>query len=199
MAEPTTPGPSGHAGTPGRAPRRVLLLGGARSGKSAAAEARAAALAGPGGRVRYVATGGDRAGDAEWASRVAAHRARRPTAWETVETADPVEVLAQPGVLLLDCLALWLTRAMDDAGVWTAEAGADGRLAGRVAGLVSAWRSSPADVVGVSNEVGMGVVPATPSGRRFRDELGALNTALAAGSDEVFLVVAGRLLRLEAP
>lgn len=179
--------------------RRVLLLGGARSGKSAAAEARAAAAAGPGGRVRYVATGGDRPDDPEWAARVAAHRARRPAAWETLEAADPVPALAEPGVLLVDCLALWLTRAMDDAGVWAGAPGADDRLAARVAELVRAWAGSPAHVLGVSNEVGMGVVPATASGRRFRDELGALNVALAAVCDEVYLVVAGRLLPLAAP
>jgi adenosylcobinamide kinase/adenosylcobinamide-phosphate guanylyltransferase len=199
MASVATPG----APDAGRRPppaRRVLLIGGARSGKSAAAEARAAAAAGPGGPVRYVATGASRPDDAEWAARVAAHRARRPDAWVTIETADPVGTLAEPGVVLLDCLALWLARALDDAGVWgAAGTGADARLAGRVTALVEAWAASPAYLVGVSNEVGMGVVPATAAGRRFRDELGALNARLAAASDDVFLVVAGRLLRLEAP
>ena len=212
MTQTPNPGPASPA------PRRVLLIGGARSGKSAAAEARVARVAGPGGAVRYVATGAGRPDDAEWAARIAAHRARRPATWETVETADPSEVLGEPGVVLLDCVALWLTRAMDSAGIWTATvngsserrtreraertgeaAHADAVLAARVEGLLAAWRASPAYVVAVTNEVGMGVVPATPAGRRFRDELGTLNARLAAASDEVFLVLAGRLLPLEAP
>jgi adenosylcobinamide kinase/adenosylcobinamide-phosphate guanylyltransferase len=190
--------------TPAPAPRRVLLLGGARSGKSAAAEARAARAAGPGGTVVYVATADIRPGDAEWADRIAAHRARRPPAWTTIETGDPVAVLREPRprVVLVDCLALWLTRAMDEVGAWDDDAWrgtARTELAGRVGALVDAWRASPHHVIAVSNEVGLGVVPATTAGRRFRDELGTLNARLAAESDEVLLVVAGRTVVLEAP
>jgi adenosylcobinamide kinase/adenosylcobinamide-phosphate guanylyltransferase len=188
------------------ASRRVLLLGGARSGKSAAAEARAARAAGPEGRVVYVATAGTRPGDEEWAARVAAHRERRPAGWRTVETADPVDVLlgGEPSVVLVDCVGLWLTRAMDEAGAWDdaawhARGGARAALDARVAALVEAWRTSPNHVIAVSNEVGMGVVPGTSAGRRFRDELGSLNALLAAAADEVLLVVAGRTLALEVP
>ena len=187
------------------APRRVLLLGGARSGKSAAAEARATRVAGPTGRVVYIATAGARPGDADWAARVAAHRKRRPAEWETVESADPLDVLrdAEGAVVLIDCLGLWMTRAMDDARAWDDAAWQSGAaraaLRIRVDDLVEAWRTTPGYLVGVSNEVGMGVVPATAAGRRFRDELGALNTRLAAVSDEVALVVAGRMLPLAAP
>lgn len=181
--------------------RRVLLLGGARSGKSAAGEAMAAHAAG-GGPVTYVATAGLRADDAEWAARVAAHRERRPGNWRTVETADPAPELRGGGVVLIDCMALWLTRAMDavdawDETAWAADAPA--QLAERVNVLVTAWSQASGTVIGVSNEVGMGVVPATPAGRRFRDELGRLNMRLAATADEVYLVVAGRLLALAAP
>lgn len=184
------------------APRRVLLLGGARSGKSAAAEARAARAAGTSGRVVYVATAGDRPGDEDWSARIAAHRARRPASWRTVETGDPIEVLGdssgqRPSVVLVDCLGLWLTGAMDDTGAW--DVGSRAALDARVGALVDAWRTSPNHVIVVSNEVGLGVVPATSAGRRFRDELGALNTRFAAAADEVFLVVAGRLLTLTAP
>ncbi len=181
--------------------RRVLLLGGARSGKSAAAEAMAAKAA-RGRGVTYVATGGTRADDPEWAARVAAHRVRRPATWTTVETDDPAEALAGSGVVLVDCMALWLTRAMDAAAAWDDDAWAGeapGRLATRVDALVVAWTDAPGHVIAVSNEVGMGVVPATAAGRRFRDELGRLNVRLAAAADEVTLVVAGRLLPLTNP
>ena len=102
---------------PGRPARRELVLGGARSGKSRYAESRLAAAP----AVTYVATGGARDGDAEWAARVAAHRARRPAAWRTVETTDVAACLraAGPGTaVLVDCLALWLTAVLDDAGAW---------------------------------------------------------------------------------
>ncbi|MGQ0464274.1 MAG: bifunctional adenosylcobinamide kinase/adenosylcobinamide-phosphate guanylyltransferase [Sporichthyaceae bacterium] len=183
------------------AARRTLLLGGARSGKSAAAEARAAVAGGP---VLYVATAPERPDDPEWVERIAAHRARRPAAWRTVATGNPVPLLrSENGVLLLDCVALWLTRAMDAAEAWDDEAWDSGRartsLQTRIDELLDAWRTAPGHVIGVSNEVGMGVVPATPAGRRFRDELGRLNVALAAASDEVALVVAGRLLPLMDP
>ena len=174
--------------------RRVLLLGGARSGKSAAAEAMAAHAAG-GGPVTYVATAGTRAAHS-------ASSARVPANWRTVETEDPAPDLGGGGVVLVDCMALWLTRAMDAVNAWDEAAwaaGAPADLAERVNVLVTAWSQASGTVIGVSNEVGMGVVPATPAGRRFRDELGRLNVRLAATADEVYLVVAGRLLALAAP
>lgn len=185
----------------GASPRRVLLLGGARSGKSAAAEAMAAQAA-AGGPVTYVATADLRPDDPDWAARIAAHRSRRPPTWRTVETDDPAPALAADGVVLVDCMALWLTRAMDATGAWDDDAwagGAPAALAERVNALVTAWAVSRGTVIAVSNEVGMGVVPATSAGRRFRDELGRLNVALAAAADEVYLVVAGRLLPLADP
>ena len=178
-------------------PRRTLVLGGARSGKSAEAERRLAAFPG----VLYVATGGTREGDADWADRVAAHRERRPGSWRTAETRELLPLLAADGPpLLIDCLALWLTHVMDAAGAWDDEAwrgGAAAEVRGEVDALAAAWRATRRTVVGVSNEVGSGVVPGTPSGRRFRDELGRLNAALAARSEHVLLVVAGlpRVLR----
>jgi adenosylcobinamide kinase/adenosylcobinamide-phosphate guanylyltransferase len=154
---------------------RVLLLGGARSGKSTEAERRL--LAEP--EVVYVAT--SRADeDPEWAARVEAHRKRRPAHWTTVETTDLVPLLAAAGPpLLIDCLTLWLASGDGDAGA-----------------LVEAWRRTTRRVVAVSNEVGSGVVPATASGRAFRDDLGRLNAAIAAESDEVWLMVAGLPQRL---
>ncbi|MEV7420115.1 bifunctional adenosylcobinamide kinase/adenosylcobinamide-phosphate guanylyltransferase [Streptomyces sp. NPDC089919] len=177
-------------------PRRTLVLGGARSGKSVEAERRLEAFP----LVEYVATGGTRDGDADWAARVALHRDRRPGTWRTTETCELVPLLAADGPpLLVDCLALWLTDAMDRAGAWDdAVWAATGReqLEERTAALVAAVRAARRTVVLVSNEVGSGVVPATPAGRRFRDELGRLNAAVAAECEQVLLVVAGQVLVL---
>ena len=161
----------------------TLVLGGARSGKSAVAER----LAG-GGAVTYVATAVGAAGDedGDFAARIAAHRARRPANWVTVETLDLVGALgAVAGTVLVDSLTTWVSGA---SGF-----GVD------VDGLVKALAVVPGDAVLVSDEVGLGVHPSTEAGRRFRDALGLVNQAVAAAADEVVLVVAGRVLRLEAP
>ncbi|MDJ0341167.1 bifunctional adenosylcobinamide kinase/adenosylcobinamide-phosphate guanylyltransferase [Streptomyces sp. H10-C2] len=177
-------------------PRRTLVLGGTRSGKSAEAERRLAGFA----DVLYVATGGGREGDQEWARRVALHRERRPGSWASTETCDLVPLLAVDGPpLLIDCLALWLTAAMDAVDAWDDEkwvSGGERELHARTGELAAAWRATRRTAVAVSNEVGSGIVPATASGRRFRDELGRLNAAVAAESEHVLLVVAGQALPL---
>ncbi|MFK0253082.1 bifunctional adenosylcobinamide kinase/adenosylcobinamide-phosphate guanylyltransferase [Streptomyces sp. NPDC090445] len=178
-------------------PRRTLVLGGARSGKSLEAERRLAGFP----EVVYVATSGTREGDPEWAVRVGLHRDRRPGSWRTVETCELAPLLAEGGPpLLIDCLALWLTDAMDRVGAWDDAVWAGrGRkeLQERMAELVAALRATRRTVVAVSNEVGSGIVPATASGRRFRDELGRLNSAVAAECEHVLLVVAGQALVLK--
>jgi adenosylcobinamide kinase/adenosylcobinamide-phosphate guanylyltransferase len=179
-------------------PRRTLVTGGARSGKSLEAERRLVTFP----EVLYVATSGHREGDAEWANRVSLHRERRPGSWRTSETCDLVPVLAEEGPpVLIDCLSLWLTDAMDRVGAWDdATWAADGERAlhERVAELIAAVRQTTRTVVAVTNEVGSGVVPATASGRRFRDELGRLNAAFAAECEHVLLVVAGQALVLRS-
>lgn len=168
---------------------RTLVIGGARSGKSRAAEM---LLAGS-SDVTYVATGYPVDDDPEWADRVARHRADRPATWSTVETVDLVGLLAvDGGPLLVDCLTLWLTRVLDAAGAW--DTGVS--VAPSTDALVEALRDTAREVVLVTNEVGQGVVPATASGRRFRDEMGLLNTAVAAVCDDVLWCVAGRTVRL---
>ncbi|NEB81606.1 bifunctional adenosylcobinamide kinase/adenosylcobinamide-phosphate guanylyltransferase, partial [Streptomyces sp. SID14478] len=168
-------------------PRRTLVLGGARSGKSVEAERRLEAFP----DVLYVATGGTRNGDGEWARRVAVHRERRPGSWRTAETCDLVPLLSDASdtaPLLVDCLSLWLTYAMDEVGAWDdAEwaGGGEKALRTRVAELVDAVRRTRRTVVAVSNEVGSGIVPATASGRRYRDELGRLNAAFAGECEHV--------------
>ncbi len=195
----TTPrsaqGSKGLTGTTRWVPWRVLVIGGARSGKSERAELRLAAEP----EVTYVATAArwrDGADDRDWAARVAAHRARRPAWWRTAETTDLAGVLASArGAVLIDGIGTWLAAVLDECDAW---GGAREKVTGRITELIAAWRQARALVVAVSDETGMGVIPATPAGRLFRDELGRLNQALAAESEEAELLVAGRVLPLNA-
>jgi adenosylcobinamide kinase/adenosylcobinamide-phosphate guanylyltransferase len=165
----------------------ALVLGGARSGKSVVAEDLAARLAAgePGGPVTYVATASDPGDDPEWAARITAHRARRPSGWRTVEAGaeDLASLLSGlEGVALVDSLGSWLARRQGfdaDTGV-----------------LCETLLARNAHTVLVSEEVGLGVHPSSAAGRLFRDALGALNQQVAEVSDPVLLVVAGRCLAL---
>jgi adenosylcobinamide kinase / adenosylcobinamide-phosphate guanylyltransferase len=179
-----------------RAPWRVLVMGGARSGKSERAELR---LAGE-PDVTYVATGPrpGGTGDPDWTARVAAHRARRPGWWRTAETTDLAGVLGSArGAVLIDGIGTWLAAVLDECDAWEGADGSEGKVADRAAELVAVWRQTKAYVVAVSDETGMGVVPATAAGRLFRDRLGRLNQALAAESEEAELVIAGRVVPLD--
>ena len=175
---------------------RVLVLGGARSGKSVTAERLLAGHA----SIDYIATGpASGAGDGEWDARVLAHQQRRPAGWRTAETLDIEAELGRPAQsvpVLVDCLSTWLAGVLDSSGVWAGRAGADSALAGRIDGLLRAWQQTRRPVVAVSNEVGSGVVPGTVSGRRFRDELGCLNARIAEQCQEVWLCTAGIARRL---
>ncbi len=175
---------------------RTLVIGGARSGKSSAAEALLAAES----SVTYVATAYPPEHDHEWSERVRRHQDGRPGHWSTLETTDLVPLLGSDGdALLVDCLTLWLTRVMDahdawDDDVWAARAAK--AVAGEVDALVDAWRTTARRVVAVTNEVGQGVVPDTAAGRRFRDVMGRLNAAVAAVTEDVRWCTAGRVTRL---
>ena len=173
---------------------KVLVLGGVRSGKSRHAEELIARHP----NVVYVAAGLPPSGeDPDWAARVAAHKARRPASWRTVETGDLTTVLRNArSPMLVDCLGTWLSRVLDDVGAWEQTRGWEHRLDDRLEDFLDAWASVRVPMVVVSNEVGSGVVPATVSGRLFRDVLGTLNNRVAAESDRVQLVVAGRVLDL---
>jgi adenosylcobinamide kinase/adenosylcobinamide-phosphate guanylyltransferase len=155
----------------------TLVLGGARSGKSAIAEQLA------GHDVVYVATA--EVTDDDFAARVAAHRARRPGTWTTIESGPDLAAVVRE---LPDRSAL-----VDSLGTWVARC--DG-FAVDSAALVDALRSRKAPTVVVSEEVGLGVHPETQVGRRWRDALGEVNQAVAAAADRVVLVVAGRTLEL---
>lgn len=166
---------------------RTLVLGGIRSGKSDWAEA-AIDREARSGAVRYIATGPVCDSDESWAARIDAHRRRRPSTWTTVETGDlSAELRAQPdAATLVDDLGGWLTGTLDRRG-WDHSS-----LDGEVDELLTAISEFAAPLVLVTPEVGLSVLPATPAGRRFADELGALNRAVAQVSERVVLVVAGQ-------
>jgi adenosylcobinamide kinase/adenosylcobinamide-phosphate guanylyltransferase len=176
----------------------TLVLGGARSGKSQYAERLLSAHP----AVTYVAPGEMPDGsDTEWAERISQHRERRPASWTTLETSDLAAVIgATDHPVLIDCLSTWLTQLIDDINAWEDPARAAAHLEKQTVGLLEALGSASYDVVIVTGEVGLSVVPGTASGRMFRDELGKLNAAVSAVSDQVFLAVAGRVLDLsDAP
>lgn len=165
----------------------ILVLGGARSGKSRWAEH----LASPFRRVVYLATG--RAGDAEMADRIARHRASRPAHWRTVEEElRPAAALAQAlheapaDAVLLDCVTLLISNHLLQG-----EEGFEARARQELAQLLSLTRERGALLVAVSNEVGAGLVPEHRLGRLFRDAQGRLNQWLAREADQVYACVAG--------
>ncbi|MEV6219524.1 bifunctional adenosylcobinamide kinase/adenosylcobinamide-phosphate guanylyltransferase [Nocardia sp. NPDC051833] len=173
------------------APVRTLVLGGARSGKSAFAEN----LLADADTVRYLATAVLDPADSDFAARIAGHRDRRPAHWTTVENTEPATVLATTApATLLDDIGTWLTARLDARAAWDAPRGT---VAPDCDALVAAVASYRQRLVIVSPEVGMGVIPATRSGRLFRDEIGTLNQHLARVCDEAFLIVAGLPVRLK--
>lgn len=166
----------------------TLVLGGARSGKSLFAERLAIAAPGP---VTYVATAAVDPGDADFAARVSRHRARRPSHWRTAEPGSSlVDFLCDPAVG-----ARGGTLLVESLGTWVA---ATPGFEVDPSALCRALRSFPGEAVVVSEEVGLGVHPATPLGGHFRDELGEVNQAVSAVADRAYLVVAGRALSLAA-
>lgn len=179
-----------------RATLRTLVIGGARSGKSTEAERLLAAD----DDVTYVATSYPRSEDPEWVERVRRHQQQRPAHWSTIESLDLVGLLqSEGGPLLVDCLTLWLTRVMDEHDAWDDEAWAGGageKVASAVDEVVTAWRNTRRRVVAVTNEVGQGLVPDRASLRRFRDEMGRLNSRIAAETEDVRWCVAGRVTAL---
>jgi adenosyl cobinamide kinase/adenosyl cobinamide phosphate guanylyltransferase len=158
----------------------VVLLGGARSGKSRLAVERARRSGGP---VTFIATG--EAGDDEMRERIERHKAERPREWSTVE--EPLEVgralasIADDDTVIIDCLSLWVANAL--AAKVEPEA-------------LDEAVARPGLTIAVSNEVGMGIVPDNALARAYRDVLGRVNAAWAGAADEAYLVVAGRTLEL---
>ncbi|HYO38773.1 MAG TPA: bifunctional adenosylcobinamide kinase/adenosylcobinamide-phosphate guanylyltransferase [Nocardioidaceae bacterium] len=173
---------------------KVLVTGGVRSGKSRHAES--LLVGAP--TVTYVAPGPTTAQDPDpdWAARLTAHRSRRPATWTTLETRDLVAGLACDGPVLVDCLGTWLTGVLDERRLWQASTEQATAIVTQLLDAAAAALRARDDVVLVTNEVGLGVVPEHRSGRVFRDLLGLVNQRLADACDEVHLVVAGRVVRL---
>jgi adenosylcobinamide kinase / adenosylcobinamide-phosphate guanylyltransferase len=177
---------------------RTLVLGGIRSGKSRWAEEAIAKSVAPGQPVRYVASGLIAQADEAWAHRVAQHRNRRPAHWSTVETDDITTQLRQsPDTpTLVDDLGAWLTSTLDRHQAWDDESVA-APFQNVIDDMLAAVNAFGSTLVLVSPEVGLTVVPATASGRRFADELGSLNQRIAALCDQVVLVVAGQAVPIK--
>jgi adenosylcobinamide kinase/adenosylcobinamide-phosphate guanylyltransferase len=184
--------------------RLILILGGARSGKSRLAEKLAGEM---GPRVLYLATA--EAGDAEMAERIGRHRERRPPGWRTAEA--PVRVgealqreAGDADVVLLDCLTLLASNLLAPLGEEPDEREAAALLGAELDDLLAAYEAGTAGLIVVSNEVGWGLVPPYPLGRVYRDLLGWAHQRLAGCADRVYLVVAGipldlRRLQAEIP
>ncbi len=169
----------------------TLILGGARSGKSAYAERLAASRGGP---VLFVATA--EAGDDEMAARIAAHRSARPAAWTTLEaprdTGRAIQAAGgQPATVLVDCLTLLANNVIVPLPEPISAAQAEAALMREVDGLLAAYAQSLAAWLVISNELGLGLVPPYPLGRVYRDALGRANQRLAAAADHVYFMVAG--------
>jgi adenosylcobinamide kinase/adenosylcobinamide-phosphate guanylyltransferase len=183
-------------------PELILILGGARAGKSAYAERLAT---GYGPRVLYVATAEVK--DDEMHVRIQAHRARRPPTWTTLETPTGVGTAllgARPvaDVILLDCLTLLVTNVLmahggEGADSPEVEQATDTAVTTEIDTLLMAQKQLGLPIVIVSNEVGMGLVPAYPLGRLYRDVLGRANQQLAAAADRVYLMMAGLPIALK--
>ena len=162
----------------------TLLIGGARSGKSKFAVELAISS---GGKVAFVATA--TATDEEMKARIAEHKRMRPSSWATIE--EPINVPQwiyshsnEFNTLIIDCITLWLSNCIV-AGM------SDEAILGEVEQLLNACKQSSCNVIIVSNEVGMGVVPTTPLGRRFRDMAGKVNQLIASQADIVYWLCAG--------
>lgn len=175
----------------------ILILGGARSGKSSFAEGLAAKA---GSRVLFAATA--LADDDEMLERIAAHQEARPATWRTVE--EPLElaqaIAREAGdaeVVLVDCLTLWVSNLLLARGGEEADASAEGAVLSEVAKLLEVYRREAATFLVIANEVGLGLVPPYPLGRRYRDALGRANQLMAAAADEVYFMVAGMPLALK--
>ena len=172
----------------------VFILGGARSGKSAFAEH----LARQGERVLFVATA--QALDADMQVRIAAHRARRPLEWTTLE--EPLDLtrvlpsaLDGHDICLVDCLTLWVSNLLLSK---ESHPNAEGESLEQVDDLMEVYKRSSATWIVVSNEVGLGVVPSTTLGSRYRDVLGRVNQAVASRADRVYLMVAGLAMEMNS-
>jgi adenosylcobinamide kinase / adenosylcobinamide-phosphate guanylyltransferase len=169
----------------------VVLVGGARAGKSALAAGFARQWEGP---VAFIATA--EAADEEMRARIERHRAERPAGWTTVE--EPLRLrealvgLDGGALTVVDCLTLWVANLVERGD-------SEQEIVEEAEAVAAVAKAHASPVVVVTNEVGLGIVPATPSGRTYRDLLGQVNSTFVERADRAALVVAGRLLQLDPP
>ncbi len=175
---------------------RTLVLGGTRSGKSAVAERLMYHELG----VTYVATGPQPGDDADWADRLNTHRDRRPPSWSTVESIDlPAAIAALDDAAIVDGLGTWVAAHLDRLGAWDApRTDWAAPVEALMEDLAASIRQFPHDLVIVSDEVGLTLVPEYRSARVFADVLGLTNQRVADACDCVQLVVAGQVLLVKA-
>ncbi len=183
--------------------RIILVTGGARSGKSSYAEQLAADA---GGDVAYIATA--RALDAEMKDRIARHQAQRPSSWQTVETTlHPSLAIGEQqnrvAVVLLDCLSVLITNHMLACDIdWELTTmnvvhAVEQDILTEIKAIITTVHSGSSDLIAVTNEVGFGIVPASPMARFFRDCAGRVNQTMASAADQVYLVVSGLPMQLK--
>lgn len=173
--------------------RLILILGGAKSGKSDFAQALAQKRGGP--QVLFVATA--QARDEEMRQRIECHRATRPTSWTTLEATKALgrELRSGPQfpIVLIDCVTLWTSNVMAIDDSTAAQS-----MQLEVDELLAWYRSAQSELILVSDEVGMGLVPDNNLGRAYRDLLGSVNRKLASSADQVFMLVAGLAIELKS-
>ncbi|WP_394245103.1 bifunctional adenosylcobinamide kinase/adenosylcobinamide-phosphate guanylyltransferase [Vibrio astriarenae] len=176
----------------------TLVLGGARSGKSSYAEAKVAACT-EYATKHYLATA--QALDEEMERRISHHRTSRSHDWVVEEIplalAERIECAAESEVILVDCLTLWMTNVIVEVGDGVTPKQADRMIQARVAKLIDALTNTPARVVLVSNEVGLGIMPMGEVTRRYVDHAGWMNQAIAKVADNVVFIAAGLPLKLK--
>jgi adenosylcobinamide kinase/adenosylcobinamide-phosphate guanylyltransferase len=177
----------------------IVILGGVRSGKSSFAQALAEGLGDE--DVVYLATA--EAGDAEMTNRIASHQSQRPSSWQTIESRrTPGKVLAgfdpEPEVVLLDCLTMWISNILLDAGDAMSLSDIEWQMLDEIESLLTDIGHSGMTLIVVSGEVGMGVVPDTLLGRQFRDLHGWANQRLVDSADQTYFMVAGRPVNLDS-
>lgn len=176
----------------------ILILGGARSGKSRFAQELARTM---GRRVIFLATA--EAEDEEMRRRIEEHRKSRPQGWRTIEApTKAAQVVGKESrradLILLDCLALLMSNLLLAEGEEIEEQAAEARVLPEIEGLLRAFATGRASLIVVSNEVGMGVVPPYPLGRAYRDLLGKANQSLAQAADQVYWMIAGLPVEIKA-
>jgi adenosylcobinamide kinase / adenosylcobinamide-phosphate guanylyltransferase len=172
----------------------TLLVGGARSGKSALAVRLGEGFNGP---VTFLATATP--GDQDMAARIERHRTERPPTWATIESPLLDATTPSDGLLIIDCITLWVANVMFAAPGNDEPEYLDSELSARTTALLTSWSQRTGPTIVVTNEVGLGIVPEHSISRTYRDAIGRVNSRIAASADRAMFLAAGRILPLLHP